>query len=491
MKIKILTFLFLITVLSSCKEYLDVNNDPFVPQEGPPHLYMPQIIYAMAEGPMFDYRFVSRYIQHLQFTAANDNYDRHGRRALGGGLAASQTHRNHYWSIGSNLNQVALQAERRGFGQYKGITMAIRAYSWQIATDQFGEMPYDQAWDNTRTKFDYNTQKEIYANIDRLCDDAIAELGKTSGTIDPNLARVETIFGGNIQLWIKFVFAIKARLANHISNKRSYNPAKVIEFVDKSLAANAEDAAVRFSTLATDLADRFSFMGPTRANFGAYRHGRTLTNMMNGTVFNNVVDPRLTLFANASTDGTFRSLAPSAGLPAGTTLLTFPQVYGRYIFRDTEPYPLITYSELQFIKAEAALKAGNNMLAYQAFTAGIRANMQKAGVTEANITTFLSTAVPQTPATLEIRHIMSQKYIALYGQIEAWADLRRYNYDSNVFVGYTMPTNFLPENSGKAVQRCLPPSFSEEDWNSAAFRAVGGYDLDYHTKPLWFTTTEE
>ncbi len=491
MKIKILTLIFSIMILSSCKEYLDVNNDPFIPQEGPPHLYVPQVIYAMAEGPMFDYRFVSRYIQHLQFTTANDNYDRQGRRALGGGLAASQTHRNHYWSIGSNLNQIELQAGRRGFGQYKAITTAIRAYSWHVATNQFGEMPYDQAWDNTRTKFDYNTQKDIYANVSKLYDEALAELGRSGGTIDPNLARVESIYGGNTQLWTKFVFAMKARLANHISNKRSYNPAQVIEFVDKALASNAEDAIVRFSTVATDIADRFSFMGPSRANFGAYRHGRTLINLMNGTHFNNVVDPRLPLFATVSTDGTFRSLAASAGLPAGSTLLNFPQVYGRYIFRDNEPYPIITYSELQFIKAEAALRAGNNTLAYQAFTTAIRANMQKAGVTEANIATFLSTAIPQTPATLEMKHIMSQKYIALYGQIEAWADLRRYNYNSNIFMGYTLPTNFLPENSGKSVQRCLPPSFSEEDWNSAAFRAIGGYDLDYHTKPLWFTTAEE
>lgn len=491
MKIKILTLIFSITLLTSCKEYLDVNNDPFVPQEGPPHLYLPQVIYAMAEGPMFDYRNISRYVQHLQFTTANDNFDRHGRRAIGGGLVASQIHRNHYWSIGSNLNQIELQAERRGFGQYKGISMAIRAYSWQIATNNFGEMPYDQAWDNTRTKFDYNTQKEIYTNVNKLCDDAIAELGRTTGAVDPNLARSESMYNGNIQLWIKFVYAIKARLANSISNKRSYNPTQVIEFVDRALASNAEDAMVRFSTSATDLADRFSFMGPSRANFAAYRHGRTLINLLSGTFFNNIVDPRLALFVNAAPDGTFRSLAPAAGLPAGSTTVNFPQVYGRYIFRDNEPYPLVTFSELQFIKAEAALRAGNNALAYQAFVAGIRANMQKAGVIEANITAFLNTAIPQTPTALEMRHVMSQKYIALYGQIEAWTDLRRYNYNSNIFMGYALPASLAPENSGKPVQRCLPPSFSEEDWNSAAFRAIGGYDVDYHTKPMWFTTDQE
>nr|MCU0393673.1 SusD/RagB family nutrient-binding outer membrane lipoprotein [Thermoflexibacter sp.] len=103
----------------------------------------------------------------------------------------------------------------------------------------------------------------------------------------------------------------------------------------------------------------------------------------------------------------------------------------------------------------------------------------------------LSTAIPQTPAALEMRHIMSQKYIALYGQIEAWTDLRRYNYNTNIFMGYTLPANLAPENNGKPVQRCLPPSFSEEDWNSAAFRAIGGYDIDYHTKPMWFTTNED
>jgi len=475
----------------SCNKYLDINVDPFLPQEAPPDQFLPQIIYALGEGPMFDVRFTGRYVQHWQFTTANENYDRHGRRGLGGGLAGSQTHRNHYWAIGSNLIQMEQQAAKLGFNRYAGIAAAIRALSWQQATDLFGEMAYDQAWDNTRTKFEYNTQKYIYEKVDLLCDEAIAKLANDQGTLDPLLAQKESIYGGDPQKWTRLMFAIKARLASHLVNKRSYSPAKVIEWVDKALQNNTDDVVLRFTTTLGVRSDFYSFMGPLRANFGSIRQSRTIVNLMNGTFASGVADPRLLLMFNpAPADGQVRGLVPSGGIPAGQAL-SIPLMYNKYFFRDTEPFPLVTYSEMQFIKAEAALRQGNQALAFTAFVAGIRAHMDRVGVAPAAIASFLSTGVPSNAAALELRHVMTQKYIALYGQLEIWSDLRKYNYSTTLFPGYAIPTNLIPENGGKLAQRMLPPSFSEEDWNSAAFRANGGYDPDYHTKPMWFSTTED
>jgi hypothetical protein len=493
MKNKALLLVFLCCLPAmSCDRFLDVNVDPFLPQEAPPDQFLPQIIYSLGEGPMFDVRFTGRFVQHWQWTTANETYDRHGKRPIGGGLAGSQTHRNHYWAVGANLIQMEQQAARRGFNRYGGIAKAIRALSWQQATDLFGEMPYDQAWDNTRTKFDYNTQKYIYEQVDKLCDEAIAELGSDQGTLDPLLARAESIYGGDPQKWTRLMFAVKARMASHLVNKRSYNPAQIIQWVDRSLQNNNDDLLIRFTTTLGVRSDFYSFMGPLRANFGSMRQSRTIVNLMNGSLSGGVADPRLLLMFNpAPSDGQVRGLVPGGGIPAGQAA-NIPLMYNRYFFRDTEPYPLVTYPEMQFIKAEAALRQGNRAVAFAAFVAGTRAHMERVGVAPAAIDAYLASgAVPTGAAALEMQHIMTQKFIALFGQLEVWSDLRKYNYSPALFPGYAVPTNLVAENGGKPVQRLLPPSFSEEDWNSAAFRANGGYDPDYHTKPMWFSTTED
>ena len=44
---------------------------------------------------------------------------------------------------------------------------------------------------------------------------------------------------------------------------------------------------------------------------------------------------------------------------------------GRYVFADHEKAPVMTYSQLQFTKAEAAFRAGDKATALQAYTNGI------------------------------------------------------------------------------------------------------------------------
>ena len=56
---------------------------------------------------------------------------------------------------------------------------------------------------------------------------------------------------------------------------------------------------------------------------------------------------------------------------------------------------------------------------------------------------------------------------------------------TQVFRGFTPPTNLYGDNGGKVVQRIRPRFNSEYVWNVAALTVIGGMDLDYHTKPLW------
>ena len=48
---------------------------------------------------------------------------------------------------------------------------------------------------------------------------------------------------------------------------------------------------------------------------------------------------------------------------------------GRYIFRDKAKFPIMTYAEIQFIKAEAAFIKGDKAMALAAYKKGIEASI--------------------------------------------------------------------------------------------------------------------
>ncbi len=243
-----------------------------------------------------------------------------------------------------------------------------------------------------------------------------------------------------------------------------------------------------------------------------------MVNLLNGTQFGGVVDPRMSrMLAIDSANTTYRGLDINV---LGFGALTPPQqprnffgyvgsdgllLPSRYLFADRSKIPVMTYSQLQFVKAEAALRMGNQTAALTAYTNGISSHIDfvnarnlDAGQTPTQITTaerdsFL--ASPQiVPATLTLSHVMSQKYIALWGwgHNELWMDMRRYHYTdidpvsgTQLFRGFTPPTNLSSANGGKVVQRIRPRYNSEYVWNVPALQAIGADATDYHTKPLW------
>jgi hypothetical protein len=285
----------------------------------------------------------------------------------------------------------------------------------------------------------------------------------------------------------------------------------VIRLVDSSFASNADDALLPYPCTSTDFAD-CNFWGRTRNNVTLYRQTLFTLGLMNGSQFGGVVDPRMSrMLAIDSGNTTYRGLDPNVSgfgaLPVaqqprnffgytGTGGLGLPS---RYIFADRSKLPVMTYAELQFIKAEAALKMGDQPTALTAYANGIRSHFQfvndrsseagnPATITAATRDSFL--ASPNiVPATLTLSHIMSQKYIALWGwgHNELWMDMRRYQYADTVFRGFTPPTTLYADNAGKIVERIRPRFNSEYVWNRAALDAVGGLATDYHTKEMWIT----
>jgi hypothetical protein len=172
----------------------------------------------------------------------------------------------------------------------------------------------------------------------------------------------------------------------------------------------------------------------------------------------------------------------------------------------------MTYSQIQFTKAEAALRAGSRAVALDAYRNGIAAHIdfvnernrenglpQVTQISAAEKAAFLANpaVVPTDPAKLTLTMIMSQKFIAQWGWgfYEAWMDMKRYHYTDldpatgqPVFPGWEMPTTLASENQGKLAYRLRPRYNSEYVWNVPGLEKIGAMALDWHTKPLWVVT---
>jgi hypothetical protein len=492
--IKILAIVMSVMVLSSCQDWLDVNSDPSFPQEAPAEVLLPPMLAEMVRGDGLDNRVFGCYIQNYANIVASYQFDVHGY--IAGNDTGGEKWRQHYWSIGKNVDLIIEDAEPNQKWWYMGAAYAIRAWSWQTTTDVHGEMILKQAWEPNRYVFDYDSQEEVYAEVVRLCNLALDYLNMDDQS--NSFAKGDLVFGGNPNLWKKFVYGILARNAHHLSNKAGYSEDAVIALVDQAMAANNENFNVIFAGgLANADGGNNNICGPTRANYGSFRQAaysialvNGTSDLINGTVTGSgVVDPRMALMFNASSDGIYKGLVNGNAAPTTPATAVIPTVYNKYIYRDNAPYPLMTYSEMQFIKAEAAFLKGDVSIAHAAYLNGITAHMDYVGVAAAARNTYLlSAAVAQTPAALTLSAIMMQKYIAMHGHgvIETWVDMRRYRYDEAVYNNFTVPPILFATNNGKLAYRARPRHNSEYVWNVKALDAIGALALDYNTVEPWF-----
>lgn len=221
---------------------------------------------------------------------------------------------------------------------------------------------------------------------------------------------------------------------------------------------------------------------------------------------------------------------------------------GRWIYRDDAPYILTTCAEIQFCLAEAYWKMGDKNAAFEAFKAGIQADMdftqkyiypgtkgKPTGGDKITKAVFNDLAaayengpfVAQLPLSeFSLSHIMMQKWVALYpwGAPEAWVDMRKYQYDikytgdypsfgngwsetmleqkwdtdpSKVYKGlYLAPAqvqgrkgSYNIKNEGAPAYRIRPRYNSEYMWNLGSLEAlkpISGTADNYHTSIPWF-----
>jgi hypothetical protein len=502
----------------ACDDYLDVNTNPNAPEVVAANLYLPPMLHWMVSAPQFDGRFVGRYTQEwtLPSSTALNTWDRMGYDPSSDN--GGEQWRDVYWSLGQNLVDMISKSRAEERWDLLGVGQILKAWGWLVLTDLHGEIIVKEAIDPSRFSFDYDTQETAYNETLSLLDSAITNLQRSDGAVSASfMGRGDKIYNGDRAKWLKFAYGLKGLALNHFSNKASYKPLDVIANIDKSFTSELDDAILAYPAVTGN--DDRNFWGRTRNNITNYRQTQFVVNLMNGTTFGGTVDPRMSRMLAPSPDGGFRGLDinvigggafTAAQAPnnffgyAGTAGTGLP---ARFIFDDKSKLPVMTYAQLQFVKAEAAFRAGDKTTALTAYKNGIAGHIDfvnarnlDAGQTPTQITPAEKAAFLADPnivpaaSGLTLTHIMVQKYIAEWGwgHNEIWMDMRRYHYTDidpltgkQVYPGFAPPTSLYPDNGGKIAWRIRPRFNSEYVWNRDALDKIGGLALDFHTVMPW------
>ena len=143
---------------------------------------------------------------------------------------------------------------------------------------------------------------------------------------------------------------------------------------------------------------------------------------------------------------------------AGEDVLTAAES-GTYYTRVSSPTYLGTYSEACFIKAEVLFNQGDKSGAFAAYKEGIKASIEQMNVKlnlwvsedagllncpsftpmeQADIDNFLANGIGSAE-DITLGHILTQKRIALNFSVEIWNDMRRYDFNPELFFGWGIP----------------------------------------------------
>jgi hypothetical protein len=300
---------------------------------------------------------------------------------------------------------------------YAGVALVMRTWVFSLLTDMYGPIPYSEAIQGTAEtpiySPKYDSQEAIYAAM-------LADLKSANEMLvvgGPAIAG-DIVYNGDILKWKKFANSLRLRLANRQAKKK---PAE-----SKAIFAEILGDAAAYPIFTTN-ADNAQLNGSTvlpsnnEWNQIIIQDGRTDWNISKTLAdkLNSMGDSRITVYANPNKAGVYQG-HPN-GLPdaIATTFLATSSTIGSYFTKATAPEVIMTFAELNFILAEAAVDGDITGSAETYFKNGINASFTQYGLTPS--AEFLLKVGSATKTS-----IMEQKWVALFGQgIEAWTEWRR------------------------------------------------------------------
>ncbi|MEC3878765.1 SusD/RagB family nutrient-binding outer membrane lipoprotein [Parapedobacter sp. 10938] len=468
MKFKYIIIGILISAVSlqGCNDKLDINIDPNAPSEVGEDLILPAVLsnfsYEVIGG--WPVRTSSLWTKHLA-RAVPGPHEGHYR------LTANDA--NNFWTsfsyidVMQNCKVLIAQATTNENYNYSAIAKILLAWNMSMVTDFYGDAPFSDAFNGVEgvIKPTYDTQEEIYNQIQVLLDEAIDEAGRGVGLVP---GADDFVYGGAMDSWQHLARTLKARFYLRLSNAPGYDAATQADLALQALNAGA---------ITAEEIPTYAYVNSPGAENPWYQFAidgkwddRDRPSLYYVNMLLDTDDPRIEYQVSKVPEG------DNAGMYLGVTnnsaptaVANYSAIHSFYSAADASLYWLV-YAEVPFIRAEAEfLKAGKTVTGAvtEAYEAGVAASMDFYGISD--YADYLAANGLSANADEAYEQIMTQKYIANYLQFESYNDFRRTGYpelpiNEELYPGSTT-LEIAPELD--IIPLRLPYPSSERQYNPA------------------------
>lgn len=234
-KITLLAAVFSLVFASSCN--LDINVDPNNPSTVPNAqlLTSAEVAIFTSFGPNGSGvgQVASIWVHQ---TMIRSNADGYGSTGQDGNISTPWA--NLYSGALEDLEVIIQEGTKAGEFRYVGIAKILKAYSFGMMVDIWGDIPFSEAVKGTSTPFPkFDDDAAIYAALFPLLDEGIADLAKPLPATNIAPGSDDLVFGGDVNRWRRFAKAVKLRM---------YNTIKGVQTVTTEMNALAADADIQF-----------------------------------------------------------------------------------------------------------------------------------------------------------------------------------------------------------------------------------------------------
>ncbi|MDR0750856.1 MAG: SusD/RagB family nutrient-binding outer membrane lipoprotein [Tannerellaceae bacterium] len=477
----ILILLFAVALgITSCDSYLDINQDPNSPSEENVDASM---IFPGAEMNLAaSYGNFLRitggyYAQHYVQSFGTSNYLDYSRFTMSA-TRSSSTYTQLTARCLKNMQTIREQSTTsEEWGTYLAATV-IRAFTYQVLVDAYGETPYTEGLDIDNLAPKYDDGATVYQGILAELDEALAQVTPSS------VVCTNFLFGSTTAAdWIRLANALKLKILMRMSDVQNVQSALASLIAGNNFPAGD----VAWTGIWSDESGKANpFYQEEFATYFGSTQVNVVANIALTATLQVTNDPRLEAFFRPNGSGNY------TGGVSGTNFSTSSTYTSAYWCRPVSAYNapvyLISLAEIEFFLAEYYARYGSSAEAESHYKAAIEASFASAGISGADV--VYTTHYPWNNANYK-QLIGLQKWIALSGtnNFEAWCELRRlkypafgnvtgaqiYDVSSDTFTPslYVPGTLYTPVNyntnlgPGKVLQRFLYAESSANRNNNA------------------------
>lgn len=425
-----LRLLFFFILITSCEEHLNINDNPNTPVNVDKSFVLTAAQGSLVTGLGGQLAnlggFLAQY--HTQPPSASQylNIDTYNMN-----IDFSDRLWNELWAGCLNdLNFVLTKSDEEGDTGSFLIASVLRAYTFQVLTDLYGDIPYSEALlgsGNITPSVDFGG--DVYTGLLAEIDAALAKYN--GNPVASTVGAQDAIYGAEMSDWVKFANTLKLKLYIRMAYTSQANASAVTALLN---ADNFITSDANFALYEDAQNKANPFYDVQIDHLGDVNNIASLSLLQ---FLDDNIDPRQAAIYRTNSSNVFRGIDQG---DRGSYASEVASDFSRPNIIATTPVYLMTVAESNFLQAEALIRYSNGSGAKSKYDAGVISSFATYGVSGAQALIGAGGAyeyVASADVETALRQVMIQKWVSLanVNNIEGFFESNRTQYPETVILG--------------------------------------------------------